>query len=80
MALTGRTAALAASGVPDYRRQATRITARLPTGEEATALAQTRHLPVLICEALNVDGEGRPVDATLTRYAAARTQLIVESA
>jgi GntR family phosphonate transport system transcriptional regulator len=74
------TAALAASGVPDYRREVTRITARLPDGAEAAALAQSRHLPVLVCEALNVDGEGAPVDATLTRYAAGRTQLIVESA
>ena len=73
------TAALAACGVPDYRRRATRITARLPTGEEAAALSQSRQLPVLVSEALNVDAYGRPVDATITRYAAGRAQLVVEN-
>lgn len=74
------TAALAAAGVGDYTRRSTRITARLPTGEEAAALQQPRQLPVLVSEAVNVDGAGRPVDATLTRYAAGRSQLVVESA
>ncbi|HZH47572.1 MAG TPA: phosphonate metabolism transcriptional regulator PhnF [Roseococcus sp.] len=73
------TAALAASGVGDYTRRVTRITARLPTGEEAAVLEQPRQRPVLLSEALNVDREGRPVDATLTCYAAGRTQLVVES-
>ena len=71
------TKALAACGVPDYRRQVTRITARMPTGEEAAMLAQSRVRPVLVSEAVNVDSEGRPVDATLTRYAAGRAQLVV---
>lgn len=71
------TKALAACGVPDYRRQVTRITARMPTAEEAEALAQSRARPVLVAEALNVDGDGQPVDATLTRYAAGRAQLVV---
>jgi len=71
------TKALAACGVPDYRRQVTRITARMPTAEEATILAQSRARPVLVSEALNVDPDGRPVDATITRYAAGRAQLVV---
>ena len=73
------THALAACGVPDYRRRITRITARMPTAEEAEALQQSRSRPLLVSEAVNVDPEGRPVDATLTRYAAGRTQLVVES-
>lgn len=73
------TQALAACGVPDYRRRITRITARMPTAEEAEALQQSRSRPLLVSEAVNVDPEGRPVDATLTRYAAGRTQLVVES-
>jgi len=73
------TRALAESGVPDYRRRITRITARMPSNEEAEALQQSRSRPVLISEAVNVDAEGRPVDATLTRYAAGRAQLVVES-
>jgi GntR family phosphonate transport system transcriptional regulator len=73
------TAALAASGVPDYRRQVTRITARMPTLEEAQLLGQARTRPVLLTEAVNVDPEGIPVETSISRYAAGRTQLVVES-
>ncbi|MFM7418661.1 MAG: phosphonate metabolism transcriptional regulator PhnF, partial [Alphaproteobacteria bacterium] len=73
------TVALAACGVPDYRRQSTRITARLPTPEEAKHLMQSRSRPVIVAEALNTDQEGLPVDWTLTCYAAARVQLVMES-
>jgi len=73
------TAALAACGVPDYRRQITRITARMPTPEEVLLLGQARTRPVLLTEAVNVDSEGQPVDVSFSRYAAGRTQLVVES-
>lgn len=72
------TRALALSGVPDYRRRSTRISARMPTGEEAELLEQSRARPVLVCEVLNVDEHDRPVEATYTRYAAGRAQLVVE--
>jgi len=72
------TRALAACGAPDYRRKSTRITARMPTAEEAALLQQSRARPLLVSEALNVDRDGQPVDATLTRYAAGRAQLVVE--
>lgn len=73
------TRALAASGVPDYRRQITRITARMPTPEEAVLLQQSRSRPVLATEAINVDPAGEPVEVSFARYAAGRTQLVVES-
>ncbi|NKC31501.1 phosphonate metabolism transcriptional regulator PhnF [Falsiroseomonas selenitidurans] len=73
------TAALAACGVPDYRRRVTRITARLPTPEEADLLQQSRNRPVLVAEAVNTDPEGEVVDVTFSRYAAGRAQLVVES-
>jgi GntR family phosphonate transport system transcriptional regulator len=73
------TVALAACGVPDYRRHSTRITARLPTPEEAKQLMQSRSRPVIVAEALNTDPEGVPVDWTLSCYAAARVQLVIES-
>lgn len=73
------TRALALSGVPDYRRRLTRITARMPTAEEAALLEQSRARPVLVTEALNVDEEGRPVEVAISRYAAGRAQLLVES-
>ena len=73
------TAALSACGVPDYRRQVTRVTARLPTPEEAELLQQSRSRPVLVTEAVNVDPAGAVVDVTHARYAAGRVQLVVES-
>ena len=73
------TVALAACGVPDYRRHSTRITARLPTPEEGKHLMQSRSRPVIVAEALNTDLEGLPVDWTLSCYAAARVQLLMES-
>ncbi|WP_426957235.1 phosphonate metabolism transcriptional regulator PhnF [Muricoccus radiodurans] len=72
------TAAMTACGVPDYRRARTRITARLPTPEEAERLQQARIRPVLVSESLNVDPEGDPVDYTIGLYAAGRVQLLVE--
>ncbi|MGG5818723.1 phosphonate metabolism transcriptional regulator PhnF [Falsiroseomonas sp. HW251] len=73
------TSAMAACGVPDYRRQLTRITARLPTPEEADLLHQARSRPVLVTEAVNVDPAGAVVDVTFGRYPAGRVQLVVES-
>lgn len=73
------TAALAACGVPDYRRKVTRMTARLPTPEEAELLQQSRSRPVLVAEAVNTDPAGEVVDVTYARYAAGRVQLVVES-
>jgi GntR family phosphonate transport system transcriptional regulator len=72
------TAALAAAGVPDYERAWTRITARLPTPEEAQLLQQSRSRPVLVTEALNRDPRGHAVDFTLGAYAAGRVQILVE--
>ncbi len=71
-------AAMAACGVPDYRRKVTRITARLPTPEEAELLQQSRSRPLLVAEAVNVDPQGAVVDVTFARYAAGRVQLVVE--
>jgi GntR family phosphonate transport system transcriptional regulator len=73
------TVALSACGVPDYRRQSTRITARLPSPEEAKHLMQSRSRPVIVAEALNTDPAGVPVDWTLSCYAAARVQLVLET-
>jgi GntR family phosphonate transport system transcriptional regulator len=73
------TRALSQLGVPDYVRRVTRITAKLPTAEEAELLDQLRARPVLVCEYQNVDEAGRPVEAGVTCYAAGRLQLVVEA-
>lgn len=70
--------ALAHYGIEDYERLVTRITARLPEEAEAVLLRQPRSRPVLVTEAVNVDGENRPVEFGETLFAADRTQLIVE--
>ena len=72
------TAALAGCGVPDYRRVRTGIAARMPSAEEAASLQQARIRPVVVTEALNADSDGRPIDFTISRYAAGRVQLVVE--
>jgi GntR family phosphonate transport system transcriptional regulator len=72
------TAGLTACGVPDYRRQVTRVTARMPTPEEAQLLQQARTRPVLSAEAINIDPAGAPVDFTQGCYAAGRVQIVVE--
>jgi GntR family phosphonate transport system transcriptional regulator len=73
------TKALTRCGVPDYRRQVTRVTARMPTPEEAGLLLQSRARPVLVTEAVNVDAAGAPVELSIARYAAARMQIVVKS-
>ena len=73
------TQGLAACGVADYRRMSTRLTARLPTAQEAEILQQARARPVMVAEALNSDPDGRPIDFTLSCYAAGRVQILIES-
>jgi GntR family transcriptional regulator, phosphonate transport system regulatory protein len=73
------TAALSASGLPNYRRKLTRIGARMPSVEEARLLEQARSRPVLVTEAVNVDAEGQAVELSIACYAAARMQLLVEN-
>ena len=74
----GISAALAAIGVPDYRRQTTRVTARMPTAAEARLLRIPRARPLLAAENINVDAAGRVVEFGLARYPTPRVQLVFE--
>lgn len=56
------TQTLTDSGVPDYTRRKTTISARLPTTREAELLNIPRHIPLLVNRYLNVDGLGRPLE------------------
>lgn len=71
------TEALRRFGVADYTRAATRITARLPTQEEARHLKQPATRPILLSEAVDVDAEGRPVAVNITRFASDRVQIVL---
>lgn len=73
------TAALARLGVPDYVRQWTRITARMPSARDADLLRQPRTRPVLVAESVNVDPAGEPIEYGLTRWASDRVQMVVEA-
>ena len=66
-------------GIEDYYRKYTRVTARLPSAEDARYLHQPKGRPVLITESLSVDGRGRPLEYGLSRFAGDRLQLVVES-
>jgi phosphonate metabolism transcriptional regulator PhnF len=61
------TQTLTDSGVPDYTRLKTTISARMPTTREADLLRIPRHLPLLIHRYVNVDGTGRPVEVGESR-------------
>jgi len=52
------TEALRRVGVSDYMRQLTRVSARLPTPEEAALLRTARTRPLLVTENVNVDRDG----------------------
>ncbi len=70
--------ALAEAGVADYRRQVTRVTARMPSEQEATLLDMPRNRPLLVCENINVDGRGAVVEFGTSRYPTPRVQVVFE--
>ena len=72
------TAALAAAGIADYRRQVTRVTARMPQPHEAELLRMPRNRPVLITENVNIDASGAVVEFGISRYPTPRVQIVFE--
>ena len=70
--------ALAQSGVADHRRQTTRVSARMPTEQEATLLQLARNRPLLVSENTNIDAEGRVVEFGIARYPTPRVQIVFE--
>jgi GntR family phosphonate transport system transcriptional regulator len=72
------TEALQAVGVDDYLRLRTRVSARLPTAAEAKQLELARVRPLLVCENVNVDRDGRVVEFGIARYPSTRVQVVFE--
>ncbi|MDA9314826.1 phosphonate metabolism transcriptional regulator PhnF, partial [Alphaproteobacteria bacterium] len=70
---------LSAFGCGDYERYTTKITARPPTRTEASILIQSRNLPILVTESINVDKHKQPIEYGVSRFAADRVQLVVET-
>jgi GntR family phosphonate transport system transcriptional regulator len=65
-------------GLDDYRRLSTRISARPAEPEEATALGLAPGRTLLVVNSINVDMEGRRIQATQSRFPADRVELVVE--
>ncbi|HET8996654.1 MAG TPA: phosphonate metabolism transcriptional regulator PhnF [Acetobacteraceae bacterium] len=72
------TEALKAVGVSDYMRQFTRVTARLPSPEEAELLRTGRSRPLLVAENVNVDRDGAVLEFAVGLYPTPRVQIVFE--
>lgn len=72
------TEALKSVGVADYLRQTSRVSARLPSAEEAELLRMPRNRPVLICENINVDHAGTVIEYASGLYPTPRVQIVFE--
>lgn len=71
------TATYAYFGVFDYLRKSTRVTARMPTVEEAELLKQPKNRPVLVTESVNVDADGRPIEYGRAAFNGEMVQLVL---
>ena len=71
------TAALAASGVADYFRASTRLTAVRANATQARQLLIDEADPILRSVSVNVDAEGIPVEYGRTWFAGDRVSLVV---
>jgi len=71
------TAGLRRVGVPDYQRASSVVSCRLPSQAEADALSRAATEPVLVVQFVNVDSQGRPVEAGRTLFASDAVQLTV---
>ncbi len=72
------TEALARVGVNDYRRQQTRVSARMPQGNEAELLRMPRNRPLLVTENVNVDAAGAVIEFGISCYPTPRVQIVFE--
>lgn len=72
------TAALRASGIDDYVRASTVVSARHATAAEATLLELEPGAIVLVADALDTHVDGRPLQYLVSRFAAQRVRLEVD--
>lgn len=72
------TQALLLVGVDDYVRHSTHVTARMPTAAEAEHLQMPRARPLLVCDNVNVDRAGQPIEFGRSRHPSSRVQLVFE--
>lgn len=65
-------------GLDDYKRLSTRITARPAAADEAQMLDVAPGRTLLVVNSVNIDMDGVPIQATLSRFVADRVELVVE--
>lgn len=71
------TRALSDAGVESYRRRRTRISARLPTPDEAHSLRMARSQPIIETESIDVGEDDLPITYARTSFRADRLQFVV---
>lgn len=71
------TAAFRASGVTDYSRTSTHISARHADADETRQLKLAPGAILLVSEAIDTDTDGKPIQYALSRFPADRMELIV---
>jgi GntR family phosphonate transport system transcriptional regulator len=64
--------------VVGYNRKATRISARLPTAQEAGDLAVSAAAPILVWVSVNADTDGRPINLDASTFAASRVDIVFD--
>ena len=73
------TESLARFDVAHYQRARTLITSRLANSNEREQLGLERGASVLVVDSVNNDGDGKPIQAGHSRFAAERVQLVVDN-
>jgi GntR family transcriptional regulator, phosphonate transport system regulatory protein len=69
---------LTASGIRDYRRHSTRVTAAVADAVEAARLDLAPGRPLLVVESVDVTPDGEPIVTSTARFAADRVELMME--
>jgi GntR family transcriptional regulator, phosphonate transport system regulatory protein len=75
--LLSMTKTLADYGVADYKREVTRLIARLPSPEDVLYLRQSETTPILAVESIDVDSDGTPIVYHNKRCAGERIQFVI---
>ena len=73
------TRVLQESGIADYHRQSTRVSAAIVGADDAAKLQVVPGRPTLVIDGTDVDDKGRPILTTHARFAADRIELMVDS-
>jgi len=73
------TRALAESGIKDFRRQSTWISAAIADAIDAARLRLTPGRPLIVVDSTDVTANGRPILTTQARLAADRIELVIET-